>query len=171
MFSAEHVCRKITIELIVTFTTDFSLSSTMLNAARGKVVMCDPVCEHRFRSCHTIYFILSTDDIGYWTIPSFVEPFTPRHLSGAGTLLMPANIRAITIRYRKSVAHILHCARQLCIFSSAPFFSTGALCLRHFISREYGKQRASYPKNAGDYPMRSHHPRPVTVAVLMQPAA
>ena len=126
MFSAEHVCRKRANELIVTFTTDFftfSLAAlcSMLysSAARGKVVMCDPVCEHRFRSCHTIYFILSIDDIGYWTIPSFVEPFTLGHLSVAGTLLVPANIRATTTRYRKvrRTRHITLChaiVRQLC---------------------------------------------------------
>ena len=45
------------------------------SAARGKVV-CDPVCEHRFRSCHTVYYILSIDDTCYWTTPSFVEPLT-----------------------------------------------------------------------------------------------
>ena len=88
------------------------------SAARVKVVMCDPVCEHRFCSCHTIYFTLAIDDIGYWTIPSFVEPFTLRHLSVAGTLLMPANIRATTTRYRKvRRTHITLChaiVRQLC---------------------------------------------------------
>ena len=39
------------------------------------------------------------------------------------------------------------------------------------IPRIWKTARASYPKNAGDYPMRIHHPRHVTVAVLMQPAA
>ena len=121
------------------------------SAARGKVVMCDPVCEHRFRSCHTIYFIVSIDDIGYWTIPSFVEPFTFRHISVAGTLLVPANIRATTMRYRQvHRTHIIVChaivrqfcypssynPRYTCIFSAAPFFSTGALRLRHLIYSE-----------------------------------
>ena len=41
------------------------------------------------------------DDIGYWTTTSFVEPLTLRQLNVAGTLLVPANIRATTTRYRK----------------------------------------------------------------------
>ncbi len=107
---------------------------------------------------------------------SFVEPLTLRQLSvagSAGTLLIPANIRATTTRYRKirCLTMALRRIRYTCIFSSAPFLSTGALRLRHLTSRKYGKQRASYPKNAGDYPMRIHHPRHVTVAVLMQPVA
>ena len=76
--------------------------------------MCDPVCEHRFRSCHTVYFILSMDDIGYWTTPSFVEPLTLRQLSVAGTLLVPTNIRATTKRYRKvRRTHFFNCAMPL----------------------------------------------------------
>ena len=155
--------------------------------------MCDPVCEHRFRSCHTVYFILSMDDIGYWTTPSFVEPLALRQLSvagSAGTLLVPANIRST--RYRKvrrtqiTLRHAI--VRQSCLTISdmaqdslnlyflfgAIFFNRGSdLCLRHHISREYGKQsaRASYPKNAGDYPMRIHHPRHFTGAVMMMPAS
>ena len=115
-------------------------------------MMCDPVCEHRFRSCHTVYFILSMDNIGYWTTPSFV---TLCQLSVAGTLLVP-DFRRTSVRpphdIEKSVAHRLHCAMPLSgnfaiqaapiivkLLSSAPFFSTRAL--RHLISREYGKQR------------------------------
>ena len=115
--------------------------------------MCDPVCEHRFRSCHALYFILSMDDIGYWTTPSFVEPLTLRQLSVAGTLLVPANIRATTTRYRK-VRRTQITLRQATLLSKllqsslnlhflfGAIFSTGALSLRHLISREYGKQRA-----------------------------
>ena len=115
--------------------------------------------------------------------PSFVEPLTLRQLSvagSAGTLLVPANIRATSTRYRKvrrtqiTLRHAI--VRQSCLTISdmaqdslnlyflfgAIFFNRGSdLRLRHLISREYGKQsaRASYPKNAGDYPMRIHHPR------------
>ena len=69
------------------------------STARGKVVMCDPVCEHR--SCHTIYFILPIDDIGYWTIPSFVA-WRALYWYRRTSVRPPHDIE-------KSVAHILHC--------------------------------------------------------------
>ena len=99
------------------------------SVARGKVVMCDPVCEHRF---HTVYFILSKDDISYWTTPSFVEALTLRQLSMAATILVTANIRATTTRYRKvrrtpiTLRHAI--VRQLCYPSSSnPHFLFGAI--------------------------------------------
>ena len=130
--------------------------------------------------------------------PSFVEPLTLRQLSvagSAGTILVPANIRATSTRYRTlevrrtqiTLRHAI--VRQSCLTISdmaqvslnlyflfgAIIFNRGSdLRLRHLISREYGKQsarRASYPKNAGDYPMRIHHPRHVTGAVLMMAAS
>ena len=102
--------------------------------------MCDPpVCEHRFRSCHTVYFILSMDDIGYWITPPFVEPVTLRQLSMADTLLVPANIRATTTRYRKFVAHRLHCAMPLSgnfAIQAPPILVKLAFSLRrHFFQR------------------------------------
>ena len=124
----------------------------MLNssAARGKVVMCDPVCEHRFRcgSCHTLYFILSMGDIGYWTIPPFVEPLLFANLAWRAL----SWCRRISVRppddIEKSV-HRLHCAtplsgnfaRSKLLESSLNlhFFQRG---LRHLISREYRKQPA-----------------------------
>ena len=72
--------------------------------------------------------------------PILRRAITPRQLSGACTLSVPANIRATTCPddIEKSIAHRLHCAMPLsgnfaiqtppilaCIFSSAPFFSTG----------------------------------------------
>ena len=145
--------------------------------------MCDPVCEHRFRSCHTVYFILSMGDIGYWTIPPFVEP-----------LLLFANLawralswcRRTSVRppadIEKSVAHRLHCAMplsghllsKLLQFSLNFHFLFGAIFSKGVppchIPRIWKTARASYPKNAGDYPMGIHYPRHVTVAVLMLPA-
>ncbi len=127
------------------------------SAAHGKVVMCDPpVCEHRFRSCHTVYFILSMDHgrhICYWTIPSFVEPLLLANLPWRAL----SRCRRTSVRPpddRKSLSHTdytapCHCQATLlskllqsslnCIFSSAPFFSTGPP--PSHISREYGKQR------------------------------
>ena len=150
--------------------------------------MCDPVCEHRFRSCHTVSIILSIDDIGYWTTTSFVEPLTLRQLSVAGA---SSWCRRISVRpphdIEKSVAHRLHCAMPLSgnFAIHAPpilvklafsvrrhFFNGGSTSPPSHIPRIWKKARraASYPKNAGDYPMRIHHPKHVTVAVLMQPA-
>ena len=40
------------------------------------------------------------------------------------------------------LSKLLQSSLNLHFLLSAPFFSTGALCLRHLISREYGKQRA-----------------------------
>ena len=148
--------------------------------------MCDPVCEHRFHSCHTIYFILSMDDIGYWTTPSFVEPFTLRQLQVLSWCRRTSGRPPHDIE--KSVAHRLHCAMPLSgnfAIQAPPILVKLAFSLRrHFfqqglytssppshIPRIWKTARASYPKNAGDYPMRIHHPRHVTVAVLMQPAA
>ena len=143
--------------------------------------MCDsPVCGHRFRSCHTVYFILYMVDIGYWTTPSFVEPLLLANLAWRAR----SWCRRTSVRppddIEKSIAHRLHCAMPLsgnfaiqtppilaCIFSSAPFFQRG---LRHLLSREYGKQRA-HPKNAGDYPMRIHRPWHVTVAAVCEHSA
>ena len=113
--------------------------------------MCDPVCEHRFRSCHTVCFILSMDDIGYWTIPSFVEPLTLRQLSVAGTLLVPANIRATTTQYRKFVAHRLHCAMPLSVnfaIQAPPILVKLAFSLRrHFFQRGLYACAILYPEN------------------------
>ena len=86
--------------------------------------------------------------------PTLRRALTLRQLSVAGTLLVPANIRATTRRYRKvrrtqiTLRHAI--VRQLAI--KAPpilvklafslrrhFFQRG---LRHLIAREYGKQRA-----------------------------
>ena len=117
--------------------------------------MCDPpLCEHRFRPCHTVYFILSMDDIGYWTIPSFVEPLLFANLAWRAlswcwrtSVPPPDNIE-------KSVAYRLHCAMPLSgnfAIQTHPILVKLAFCLRchffqrglrHLISREYGKQSA-----------------------------
>ena len=108
-------------------------------------MICDPIRQHRFRSCHTVYSVHFVH--GRHTGPS--------HRSMKSQLsVVPANIRATTRRYRK-VRHtqitLRHATvRQLCypskisipivvIFSSAPFFSTGGSPSH---TREYGKQRA-----------------------------
>ena len=121
--------------------------------------------------------------------PSFVEPLTLRQLSvagSAGTLLVPANIRATSTRYRKvrrtqiTLRHAI--VRQSCLaqdslnlyFLFGAIFSIGAQIYASAISypeNMENRARASYPKNAGDYPMRIHHPRHVTGAVLMMPAS
>ena len=180
MFSAEHVCRKIANELrpIVTFTQlTSSLRSTVLNVVFecGTWEGCDvrssmrtsfPLLSHRL-----LHFVHGRHRL--LDHPILRRALTPRQLSVACTLLVPANIRATTRRYRK--AHrtqftLRHATvRQLCypnasnprlhFLFGAIFFQRG---LRHLISREYGKQRA-HPKNAGDYPMRIHHPWHVTV--------
>ena len=140
--------------------------------------MCDPVCEYRFRSCHTIYFILAIDDIGYWTIPSFVEPFTLRHLSGRAlswcrrTSVRPPHEVCRTPCHCQAtlLSKLLQSSLNLLAFSlRRHFFQRGLSAISYPENME--KQRASYPKNAGDYPMRIHHLRDVTVAVLMQPVA
>ena len=93
------------------------------------------------------------DDIGYWTIPSFVEPrLTLRQLSVAGTLLVPANVRATTTRYiEKSVAHILHCAMQLSgnfAIQAPPILVKLAFSLqRHFFQWGLYASAISYPEN------------------------
>ena len=151
--------------------------------------MCDPVCEHCFRSCHTVYFILSMGDIGSTTVDRILDHptlrralITLRQLSMACTLLVPANIRPTTSRYRKvrrtqiTLRHAI--VRPLAIkapsilvklpFSLRCHFSKGVP--PSHIPRIWKTARASYPKNAGDYPMGIHYPRHVTVAVLMLPA-
>ena len=122
------------------------------SAARWKVVMCDPVCQHCFRSCHTIYFIFSIDDICYWTIPSFVEPFTLRHLSVAGTLLLPSNICATTTRYRKvRRTHITLChailSGNFAIQAPIIIVKLAFSLRRHFFQRELYASAISYPEN------------------------
>ena len=157
------------------------------SAARGKVVMCDPVLEHRFRSCHTVYFILSMGDIGYWTIPSFVEPLLFANLACRALSWCRRTSVQPPDDIEKSVAHRLglHCAMPLSgnfAIPTPPILVKLAFSLRcHFfnggtpppshIPRIGKTARASYTKNAGDYPMGIHHPRHVTAAVLTLPAA
>ena len=150
-------------------------------------MMCDPVREHRFRSCHTIYSVhLSMGDIlDHPTLRRRVRALRRlrRTLTHRQLKLVPANIRATTRRYRKvrhtqiTLGHAI--VRQLCYpsnisppivvklpklhFLSAPFCQRG---LRHLISRERRiakiirkTARANYPKNAGDYPIAIHHAR------------
>ena len=157
------------------------------SAARGKVVMCDsPVCGHRFRSCHTIYFILSMDDIGYWTIPSFVEPLLITNLAWRAL----SWCRRTSVRppddIEKSIAHRLHCAMPLsgnfaiqtppilaCIFSSAPFFFNGDSDISYPENME--NSAASEERwrlsNEDPSPMARHGSSIALVAVLMLPAA
>ena len=91
-------------------------------------MMCDPVREHRFRSCHTIYSVhLSMSDIlDHPTLRRRVRALRrlrrtlrpraldPLHIAN----LVPANIRATTRRYRKvrhtqiTLGHAI--VRQLC---------------------------------------------------------
>ena len=113
-------------------------------------MMCDPVREHRFRSCHTVYSVhLSMGDIlDHPTLRRRVRAqqrlrraLTLRQLSVACTLLVPANIRATTRRYgskpKITLGHAI--VRQLCYpsnifppivvklaFSLRRHFSTGA---------------------------------------------
>ena len=72
--------------------------------------------------------------------PTLRRALTFRQLSVACNLVVPANIRATTIRYRKV------CRTQATLLSkllqsslNLHFFQRG---LSHIISREYGKQRA-----------------------------
>ena len=142
-------------------------------------------CDVRSSSMRTSFPLLSHRLLhfvhGPWTTymlldhPILRRALTPRQLTVACTLTVPANIRATTRRSEKSIAHRLHCAMPLSgnfAIETPPilvklafslrrhFYQRG---LRHLISREYGKQRA-HPKNAGDYPMRIHHTWHVTVA-------
>ena len=170
-----------------------SLPSRYLVGSSQGWMMCDPVREHRFRSCHTVYSVHFVH--GRHTGPSPLRrrvralrrlrrALTLPQPSVACTLLVPANIRATTRRYRK-VRHTQitlrnAIVRQLCYPSkiSSPivvklafslrrhFFQRG---LRHLISREryiariiWKTARANYPKNAGDYPIAIHHQWHVT---------
>ena len=150
--------------------------------------MCDPpVCEHRFRSCHTIYFILSMDDIGYWTIPSFVEPLLLANLAWRAL----SWCRRTSVRpqddIEKSIAHRLHCAMPLSgnfAIQTPPILVKLAICLRrHFLN---GDSAISYPENMENSarirrtlalsnedpsPMARHCSSIALVAVLMLPAA
>ncbi len=94
-------------------------------------------------------------------------PSTKSQLSVACTLLVPANIRATTRRYRK-VRHTQVALRhaivwQLCYPSKVapPIVVKLAFSPRqHFFN---GGFAISYPiiwktENAGDYPIRIHHP-------------
>ena len=110
---------------------------------------------------------------------------TLRQLSVACTLLVPANIRANTRRYRK-VRHtqiILRHAivRQLCYPSKisppivinlhllfGPFFQRGlrSPSYSHIPRATHREENgARNPKNAGDYPIAIHHPWHVTSTV------
>ena len=85
-------------------------------------MMCDPVREHRFRSCHTIYSVhLSMGDIlDHPTLRRRVKALRRlrRTLTHRQLKLVPANIRATTRRYRKvrhthiTLGHAI--VRQLC---------------------------------------------------------
>ena len=113
--------------------------------------MCDPVCEHRFHSCHTIYFILSMDDIGkiYWTTPSFVEPFTLRQLQVLSWCRRTSGRPPHDIE--KSVAHRLHCAMPLSgnfAIQAPPILVKLAFSLRrHFFQQGLYTSAISYPEN------------------------
>ena len=185
MFSAEHVCRKIANELIVTCTQllTSSLSSSVLNVVfecgtwEGCDVRSSTLLSHRllhvvhgrhrlldhptFRRANLAWRALP------WCRRSSVRPPHDMKSPSHTVYTAPCHCQATLL------SKLLQSSLNLHFLLSSPFFSTGALCLHHLISREYGKQRAraSYPKNTGDYPMRIHHPRHVTVAVLMQPAA
>ena len=130
MFSAEHVClraehgcRKIANESQLTS----SLSSTVLNVVFecGTSEGCDvrssmrtsfPLLSHRL-----LHFVHGRHRL--LDHPSLVEPLTLRQLSVAGTLLVPANIRATTTRYRQvrctQITLRLAIVRQVCYPSSS----------------------------------------------------
>ena len=148
--------------------------------------MCDPVCEHRFRSCHTVYFILSMGDIGYWTIPRFVVPLLFANLAWRALSWCQRTSVRPPDDIEKSIAHRLHCAMPLSgnfVTNAPPILVKLAFSLRrHFFQRGlrhasampppshspriWKTARASYPKNAGDYLMGIHHPGHITVAEL-----
>ena len=156
----------------------------------------DPVRdEHRFRSCHTIYSVHFVH--GRHTGPSnpltkskgstkaSLEPLDPtlRQHRVACTLLVPANIRAITRRYRKvrhtqTLRHAI--VRQLCYpsnifppiaFSLRRHFFTGGFAIPYPES-EYGKQCAQIIRRtpAIIQSESTTHGTSLTVAVLMLPA-
>ena len=154
--------------------------------------MCDPVREHRFRSCHTVYSV------------NFVHgrhtgPYNPSTKSKGSTKasLEPLHFANIACRalswcrrtsvrppddIEKSVTHrpcTIPLSGNFAIqakslpqlhFLFGAIFSTGASTSH--IPRIWKTARANYPKNAGDYPIEIHHPWHVTitVAVLMLPA-
>ena len=123
-------------------------------------MMCDPVREHRFRSCHTVYSVhLSMGDIlDHPTLRRRVRvqrrlrrALTLRQLSMACNLLVPAHIRATTRRYRKvrhtkiTLGHAI--VRQLCYPCniSPPIVVKLAFSLRrHFFN---GGFAISYPES------------------------
>ena len=91
-------------------------------------MMCNPVSEHRFRSCYTVYsvyFVHGRHILDHPTLRPRVRAqrrlhrtLTLRQLSVACTLLVSANIHATTRRYRKvrhtqiTLCHAI--VRQLC---------------------------------------------------------
>ena len=102
--------------------------------------MCDSVCEHRFCSCHTVYFILSMGDIG--DHPTLRRALTLHQHSVAGTLALcagehPCDYQTI---HNKSPSHtdytapchcqatllskLLHSSLNLHFLFGAIFFST-----------------------------------------------
>ena len=113
----------------------------------------------------------------YWTIPPFVEPLLFVNLAWRAlswcrrTSVRPPN------DIEKSIAHRLHCAMPLSgnfaiqvksLFQSSLnlHFLFGAISstgdLPSHIPRIWKTARANYPKNAGEYPIGIHHPKPVT---------
>ena len=141
------------------------------SAARGKVVMCDPVglCEHRFRSCHTISFILSMGDIGYWTIPPFVEPLLFANLAWRALSWCRRTSGRPPDDIEKSVAHRLHCAMPLSgnllskllqsslnlHFLFGAIFFNGGSAISYPENMENSARKLS--ENAGDYPVGIHY--------------
>ena len=159
--------------------------------------MCDPVREHRFRSCHTIYSVhLSMGDIlDHPTLRRRVRALrrlrrtlTLRQL-GAGE--HPCDHQTIS----KSPSHTYytgpcHCPATLlsmqhllqsslnslsCIFFSAPFFSTGASPSHipratHRENNNYGKQRAQIIRRMLAIIQSQSTTNGTSLAVLMLPA-
>ena len=121
-------------------------------------------------------FILSEGEI--LEHPALGRSPTLRHPSVAYTLLVPANIRAITRRYRiteKSVAHRLHCAMPVSgnfaiqaeslfqsslnldfLFGASRFIPLGSAIA---YPENVENSARNYPENAGDCPIGIHNPR------------
>ena len=144
-------------------------------------MMCDPVREHRFRSCHTVYSILSHER---HTGPSNPSTKSKGSMKASLEPLLFANIawcvlswcRRTSVRppddIEKSVTH-RPCAMPLSgnftiqaksllqlHFLFGAIFSTGAS--PSHIRRIWKTARPNYLKNAGDYQIGIHHPWHVT---------
>ena len=167
-------------------------SRCLVGSSQGWM-MCDPVREHRFCSCHLLGSFVHGRIRDHPTLRRRVRALrrlrralTLRQFSVACTILVPVNIRATTRRYRKirhtqiTLGHAI--VRQLSYPSNISpqivvklsfslrrhSFNGGggfAISYPECDASIWKTARANYPKNAGDYPIAIHHPWHVTSSV------